>query len=297
MTKEDKMKLNALAAAAAGVMSLLAVVCSAATAPPEPAKALAELKANRVEISYVAPANPAHQQIYELLKKRRVLERLQEALSPVRLPGTLTLKTEGCDGVSNAWYDVEEHTVSVCYEYIDEVMRNAPAKTTAAGVTKKDAILGPTIEVFAHETAHALFDMLRVPILGREEDAADQIAAYILLNQDKDMARKTVSGVAFMYNQEAQSQMQQLELKKFADAHGLSAQRLYNLLCMAYGADPALFKDVVGKGYLPEKRAEGCADEYRQVEYAFNTLLNPSIDQELKKKVKAKKLFKSLTEE
>jgi hypothetical protein len=291
------MKMKASVAAAAGVMGLLAVVCSAAEAPPESAKALAEVKANRVEISYVAPANPAHQQIYELLKKRRVLERLQEALSPVRLPGTLTLKTEGCDGVSNAWYEVSEHAVSVCYEYIDEVLRNAPAKTTAGGVTKQDAIIGPTIEVFAHETAHALFDMLRVPILGREEDAADQIAAYILLNLDKDMARKTVSGVAFMYNQEAQSQMQQLELKKFADAHGLSAQRFYNLLCMAYGADPELFKDVVGKGYLPESRSEGCADEYKQVDYAFNTLINPSIDQEVKKKVKAKRLLRPLTEE
>jgi hypothetical protein len=291
------MKMKASVAAAAGVMGLLAVVCSAAEAPPESAKALAEVKANRVEISYVAPTNPAHQQIYELLKKRRVLERLQEALSPVRLPGTLTLKTEGCDGVSNAWYEPSEHAVSVCYEYIDEVLRNAPAKTTAGGVTKQDAIVGPTIEVFAHETAHALFDMLRVPILGREEDAADQIAAYILLNHDKEMARKMVSGVAFMYNQEAQSQMQQMEFKKFADVHGLSAQRFFNLLCMAYGADNTLFNDVVVKGYLPESRAEGCADEYKQVEYAFNTLLNPSIDQELKKKVKAKKLFKSLTEE
>jgi hypothetical protein len=290
------MNLKASVAAAAAVVSLLAVVCSAATAPPEPAKAPAEVKANRVAISYIEPANPAHQQIYELLKKRSVLERLQEALSPVRLPGTLTLKTEGCEGVSNAWYEVSEHTVSVCYEYIDEVMRNAPASTTAGGVSRQDAIIGPTIEVFAHETAHALFDMLRVPILGREEDAADQIAAYILLNLDKDMARRTVSGVAFMYNQEAQSQMQQLELKKFADAHGLSAQRFYNLLCMAYGADPVLFKDVVGKGYLPESRAEGCADEYKQVDYAFNTLLNPSIDQDIRTKVRAKKLLRPATE-
>jgi hypothetical protein len=291
------MNMKALAAAAAGMMSLLAALCSAATAPPEPAKAPTELKANRVEISYVAPTNPAHQQIYELLKKRRVLERLQEALSPVRLPGTLMLKTEGCDGVSNAWYEPSEHAVSVCYEYIDEVLRNAPAKTTAAGITKQDAILGPTIEVFAHETAHALFDMLRVPILGREEDAADQMAAYILLNHNKEMARSTVNGVAFMYIQEAQSQVQQMELKKFADVHGLSAQRFYNLLCMAYGADPKLFNDVVAKGYLPESRAEGCADEYKQVEYAVNTLINPSIDQEILKKVQAKKLFKALTEE
>jgi hypothetical protein len=35
--------------------------------------------------------------------------------------------------------------------------------------------------VFLHEGAHALFDQLRIPILGREKDAADQFVAFILI--------------------------------------------------------------------------------------------------------------------
>jgi hypothetical protein len=250
------------------------------------------LKSDQALISYVTPSNPAHQPIYDLLKERRVLERFKDLLSPLRLPAPLLLKTAGCNGESNAWYEAEglEHTVTVCYEYLEEVQKYAPKTTTAAGVTAYDAIVGPTIEVFLHEVSHAVFDMLKVPIFGREEDAADQLATYWLLQLGKEESRKTISGVAFMYNREAQEQKP--GMKQFADVHGLTAQRFFTLLCMAYGAEPELFADVVEKGYLPESRAEGCSDEYRQVSYAVDKLIRPNVDETLRKKVKAKKLLK-----
>jgi hypothetical protein len=271
------------------IMMLLLTVVFALPALAGPSA----LKPDQVRISYVAPSNPAHQQIYDVLKKRHVLERFKELLSPLRLPAPLLLKVEGCDGVSNAWYDTEgaEHAVIVCYEYLDDVLRYAPKTTTAAGVTSTDAIVGPAMEVVLHEVSHAVFDLLKVPIFGREEDAADQLAAYWLLQLGKDEARRTVSGVAFMYGREAQEESPQM--KQFADVHGLSAQRFYNLLCMAYGADPVLFADVVEKEYLPASRAEGCSDEYRQVSYAVETLIRPYVDEALRKKVKAKKVLMS----
>ena len=76
----------------------------------------------------------------------------------MRLPRALLLKVEGCDGESNAWY--ENDAVTVCYEYLADVLRNAPKETTAAGVTRTDAIVGPTLEVFVHEVGHAVFDYL-----------------------------------------------------------------------------------------------------------------------------------------
>jgi Putative metallopeptidase len=273
----------------AKVMALgLILICSIqqaawAAAPPD-------LKSNRIEISYVKPTNQAHQNIYEVLQQRRVLERFQGYLSALRLPRTLFLKTAGCDGVSNAWYDESEHTVTVCYEYIDEVLRNAPEVATAGGVTRQDAIIGPTIEVFLHEVGHAIFHLLKVPILGREEDAADHVASYLMLHLDKDIAPQAVGGVAFMYGHEMKSQTPRHE--QFAGVHGVAAQRFYNLLCLAYGEDPKLFADLVEKKYLPESRAEGCADEYKQVDYAFRKLIYGYIDQAQVKKVKPKKLLR-----
>ena len=276
----------------------VAVLCSAIclqlnaalTPAGETVTANPPTKPGQIRIEYGVPQNPAHKEIHDRMKEDKVLERFREFLSPVHLPGPLLLKFEGCDGVSNAWYEPASRAVTVCYEYIAEVMGNAPLETTAAGVTRDEAIVGPGVEVFLHEIAHALFDMLKLPILGREEDAADQIAAYALMQLGKEDARRTVIGVGYMYGHEAQAQTP--GMKQFADAHGLPAQRFYNLLCMAYGADPKLFADLVEQKYLPESRAEYCADEYRQVEYAVNKLIAPHMDQKQRGKVKAKKWLK-----
>lgn len=254
----------------------------------DPAKPAA--RSGQIRIEYVLPSNPSHQEIYELMKGRRVLERFREFLSPIRLPGPLLLKLAGCDGIANAWYQPDDHAVTVCYEYLDEVQAAAPSETTPAGVTRDDAIVGPGVEVFLHEIGHAVFDMLKTPILGREEDAADQIAAYSLLQLGKDEARRTVVGVAYMYGREAQGQAPKMQ--QFADAHALPAQRFYNLLCMAYGADPVLFGDLVEQKFLPEARAEWCADEYKQVTYAVHKLITPYMDQKQARKMKARKWLK-----
>jgi hypothetical protein len=64
----------------------------------------------------------------------------------------------------------------------------------------------------------------------------------------------------------------------YADEHGTPAQRLYNLLCIAYGSDKELFADVVKVGYLPSDRADMCEDEYKQVDFAYRQLIAPLID-------------------
>jgi hypothetical protein len=243
------------------------------------------LRSDRIQISYVPPKNPAHAAVFRLLQERQVLEKLKTFLKPLRLPRVLRLQVEGCDGESNAWY--EDDAVTVCYEYLDDIVQNAPQDTTPAGVTRAEAIDGPTLEVFLHEVGHAVFDYLNVPVLGREEDAADQFAAYILLQFAKNDARRLMVGVA--YTEHVEASKPSTKKNPFADEHGLPAQRFYNVLCMAYGADAQLFADMVEKGYLPKERAEGCSDEYEQVARAMTKLIRPYIDQTLAKRVRAKR--------
>jgi hypothetical protein len=85
-------------------------------------------------------------------------------------------------------------------------------------------------------------------------------------------------GTAHAYKTEAERAAAPPSLKQFADEHGTPAQRAYNVLCIAYGADPKLFSDFATKGYLPKKRAEVCEEEYEQVSHAFETLIGPHID-------------------
>ena len=243
----------------------------------------AAARASRVSVSYVPPKDPAHQAIYEQLKQLRFLEKLQQFLTPFRLPRALLVKTEGCDGDANAFY--EYNVITVCYEYIDQLWKTMPAEATAGGVTPIDAIVGPLFDTCLHEFGHALFDLLRVPVLGREEDAADQVAAYIALQLGKDQARRQIAGVAYAYKTEVEADTTPLTMTRFADVHGTPAQRFYNVLCIAYGADAQLFGDMVAKGYLPKERAEDCKGEYQQVADAYEKLIGPHVDRSRAKKV------------
>jgi Putative metallopeptidase len=266
----------------AAVLALV-IICAALLPQTAAMTQTASTQRSEVSVIYVPPKNPAHQPIYEQLNEIGFLEKVREFLSPVRLPRTLLVKLEGCDGDANASY--ENDTILICYEYIDELWKSVPEETTEDCVTEVDALAAPLLDTILHEVAHAMFDMLRVPVLGREEEAADQVAAYIMLRLGKAEARRLIAGAAYAYKTEAEAAKTSSGLKQFAGAHGTPAQRFYNLLCLAYGADPQLFGDIVEKGHLPKERAEGCKEEYQQVSYAFQQLIGPHLDPVLAKEV------------
>ena len=209
----------------------------------------------------------------------RTLEKVQRLFSPFRLPIDLTVRTVGCDGRSNAWY--QRPAVSLCYEYLDEIWQSAPKETTPAGVTPMDAVVGQFFYVVAHEFGHAMFDLLQVPSFGSAEEAADQFSTFMMLHMGKDDARRLVAGAAFSYRNAVQNSASIVPLQAFSDLHGIPAQRFFNLLCIAYGADPETFAMVVEQKYLPEDRARNCKREYDEVAFAFKKLIVPHLDEDL----------------
>lgn len=98
----------------------------------------------------------------------------------------------------------------------------------------------------------------------------------MLLHQSPRTVRDTVLGVAWMYAQDANGE--RVDRKALANVHGLAAQRFYNLLCVAYGAEPELFADLIDKHCLPEQRAATCGEEFAQVDFAVGKLMAPYID-------------------
>jgi hypothetical protein len=292
------MNIN-LALAASGMTLIIALAMTACTAdeanqvsvndvPPAKINRVSDnyvppAKTNRVSVTYTPPENPAYQHIYTLLNEdRHSLEKLQEMFSPFRLPWPLEIVLAECDGEADAVY--WDGVITICYEYIDELWDNMPADTTAAGIEPIDTVVGPFLDTVLHEFAHALFDYLDIPVLGREEDAADQVAAYMYLQLGKAESRRLIMGTVYAYILEVED-TDPPSLAEFADEHSTTEQRRFNLLCMAYGADPELFKDVVAWGGLPQERADICEEEFELIEYACQTLIGPYVDQDLAKKV------------
>jgi hypothetical protein len=272
-----------LARSALHVVSLIGLACLTL---PQTSATAAEVRTNRILIEYVPPTNPAHQPLYELLKQHRTLEKLQEMFSPFRLPIDLALRTVGCNGISNAWY--HRPNVSVCYEYLNEIYQTMPKETIPGGITPNDAVLGQTFYVFGHEMGHAMFDVLKVPIIGDAENGADHFSAYMMLQFGKVRAKDLITGAAYTYKKYVQGPYVSAPLAAFSDIHDAPAQRFYNMLCLAYGADPVLFAEFVEKDaveYLPKGRARNCRREYEQVTFAFNESIRPHIDERLEKQV------------
>ncbi len=260
---------------AAGLLAFVAV----AYAAPE---------ANRIEIAYEKPENSAHSNIYEDLKENRVLERLQEFLSPFKLVMPVAIVMEGCDGEPEAEYGDGE--ILICYEFVEALIENMPEDTTPGGVEPADVVVGPFFDTVLHEFSHALFDMFYTPMFGREEDAADQLAAYLYLQLGEEEARRLILGTVYNYlvvetQDEDSAQTVDEFIEDSAETHSLPAQRAYNLMCMAYGANPRLFGDFISRGYLPEHRVEFCVEEYEQVQQAYQDLIEPHVDSDLAKQV------------
>ncbi|SEH92671.1 Putative metallopeptidase [Methylobacterium sp. 275MFSha3.1] len=256
-----------------------------------PVHAVPARHGGRVVVTYVQPSDPAHREIYRTLRRQRVLERLGAVVRLVRLPGRLTLRLKGCGGEANAWYDPESHAVTMCYEMVAGIIALAPHEASAAGVTQEQAIRGPIAQILVHETGHALFHLLRVPIFGREEDAADQLAALLLLHLAPAQARALVGGSGYFFvtlgRQEA------VDRSGFANVHGLSWQRFYSLVCLAYGSDPRRYADIVAKDYLPPERAATCREEYKSAAYAFERLIGPHLRVRLHRGARLRRAWQS----
>ena len=250
---------------------ILVIICSSAFFSNALAQQWAELH----------NSNPANLATYIAFKEYGALEELSAFLSPLRLPRRLTIKMRECRTV-NIFYEHYEGII-ICYEFPRYLWRVASQISVSKGLTRRDVFVGTFVQATLHEVGHAVFDMLGVPILGREEDAADQIAALVMLNFGKEFARRNLNGVARFFR----TMNMPMSRTAFSDEHGAVAQRFYNLLCIAYGGQPATFKNTIDAGILPKERASRCDHEYEQVKYAFAETIMPHVDQGLLKKVQS----------
>ncbi len=240
-----------------------------------------------IHIEYEEPKDAGLKEIYELVKERRGLETFRDLLSPFRMPEDLYIKAVGCDGVPNAYFFREKNdqaTIRICYEYLKEVRDKLPKEATKDGIEPHDALVGQLLFALMHEFGHAAFDLYQIPVFGRQEDAADQFATYVMLQFGGEKAHRLIKGAAYSYNGFIKDLKAKpdvtLPLAAFSSDHGSPEERFYNLVCISYGWDPQIFSGVIEKGYLPERRAKVCKYEYGNLRYAFRKMVTPHVDME-----------------
>jgi hypothetical protein len=247
---------------------------------------------SKIDIAYQAPFDKRLDPVMERLKSRRVLEQLSEFISPLRLPHAFHLIAKQCF-VVNAFYSPEDWSLTLCYELIDTIVKDAPKpEELKAGLKPSDVVAGEVAFVLLHELGHAAFDMFQVPVFGREEDAADQMAVFMAMQFSPELARTITTGNFYFFNHRDPANW-----TDYADEHGTDSQRRYNGLCWAYGGNSQMFKDYIDDGLLPKERAKDCIEEYRHIRDAFNRTVLPFIDEKLRQEVEARDWFKTAISE
>jgi hypothetical protein len=273
MTRIASVAILAIATAWPSIM----VTSAQAQVPPD-------LRNPQIEVNYVEPKNPAYRPIYERLKKRQVLEELRAFLAPLKLTKKLEIRTDECGNIHARYKDGGPATI--CYEYVATIEAAAPDDWLPIGgfkFVRQYAVAGAFVHEALYEVSLASFDILQIPVWGRDEYAADNAAGIIMLNFGRDVAYKTLMGTSWFLAQTSMSGAGPFGYARGAD---VDAQRFYNYLCLAYGADPALFGFVRP---LLQRRAQNCSGEYESVRAAFLMTVMPHIDQGLLEKVKAQK--------
>jgi hypothetical protein len=137
-------------------------------------------------------------------------------------------------------------------------------------ISPDDALffLANTLHILYHEFGHVLIHDLDLPILGREEDAADTIATIGILARERASPEvdnhftEGLLAIADAWWIIWQKQQQQNSDLAFWARHAISGQRFYNIVCFIYGSNPRKFAKLPELAKLPPERADWCVEEF-----------------------------------
>lgn len=260
----------------------------------------------KIVINYNPPATAKYQAVYGRLQQRKALETLQIFLAPLILPRELRIETAECgikEGAPPYKQYVAGGPITICYEYVDLVEQLAPpepdadvkeyhiAHYDAEGpiyVDRETAIAGAVIQELLHNVALAAFDLYEIPVWGRMEDAADDVASLLMLQFGTDTALKTVKGAAWFLikSNEKNTPSGSYRYSYLGAVRPPAKQRYFNLICMAVGGNLDKFSNFVaidhnaGALEFSVRQAASCQFEYEKIVAAFRgTLLDKHVDQ------------------
>ncbi len=132
--------------------------------------------------------------------------------------------------------------------------------------------------VLYHELGHMLVDQLDIPVLSREEDVVDNIAAYSLIARESTAADRALIDATYGWMLSDQ-RVSAFETADFYDEHSLDLQRAYAITCMMVGNDRDKFREAADLMEMDIGRQKRCADDFAQVEQSLVAVLGTYLGQ------------------
>ena len=192
-----------------------------------------------------------------------------------KLPFDITIHV--VNGLVGPNYDPSTKTMTLSYGFVN----------FTAGVLKKnfpelrtdDEEFGKQLAavdgfILVHEFGHAFVDAFELPVLGREEDAADAVAT-VFLTRAVTTAREYAFDAARFFNA-LSARQRNLAAADYFDEHSLDKQRAYSIVCLDRGLERGRPTTTSrSSGSSARRASERCPAEYQQKVKAVEELLKP----------------------
>jgi len=137
-----------------------------------------------------------------------------------------------------------------------------------------DFVAGNSLFTLYHEAGHMLVSELKLPVLGQEEDAVDNLATVTMLAADTEDMDIMLSSAMFGWFLIGEDSFEDLV---FYDEHDLNQQRGFQILCLMVGSDPDAFGDLAADLGLPDDRAQNCPFDYEQSASSWEAVTDPHV--------------------
>jgi Putative metallopeptidase len=227
-----------------------------------------------VEARWQKPHGEENVAGYELLKASETRSLAKSLATAFELPNPLLIK--GVNGFGGGpFYNPEDNSITLPYEF-PAVVFNVIVQSNPEGTPTEWGEAAGAVNSFilAHEFGHALIHNFELPVLGREEDAADGIATVVLLKAEEG-ALYAIDAAEFW---EAFSGRQDPpDLAEYADNHSFDRQRADNILCWVAGSDEGILEAFLENEILPEDRLAACPGEWNLLRSSAEQVLDPHL--------------------
>ncbi|WP_298768218.1 DUF4344 domain-containing metallopeptidase [uncultured Shewanella sp.] len=224
-------------------------------------------------VLYAKPANTSEAMIKNHLINLGLIDEIVVYINEeYLLPQTLTFKIGARDG---PLYDPISNEIFIPYFFIKEAKnRFSDAHYSETRVSVDDATWDALMHTLLHELAHALIAIYNLPVVGKEEDAADSLATILLIEFFNEGTEIAISAADLFY---LESEDIVGSEEDYWDEHSLDIQRFYSTICLVYGSSPEKYIDLVNDMNFSEKRLTLCIDEYQNLLDNWIVLLKPHL--------------------